>query len=186
MPRSPSGCEDVDGRSAGATMPQRRRRLLRSRTPGPACEAQPQLPDQQPKPRSPGSPQFHSSSDTSHCGSRRRGAPDRRDWGAQSDARRRRLRQLEGARFGDLAPAGLQASTSSQRQNARRLRRRTWRTFLAPAAAGGDAPPAHHRRSGRPSAIERPRAGAHRWWPSSAQPEPGAPIEELPGYLEVS
>lgn len=37
-----------------------------------------------------------------------------------------------------------------------------------------------------PSAIGRPRAGTHRWWPSSAQPEPGVPIKELPGYLEVS
>src|ERR1700730_1337875 len=33
MPRSPSECADVDGRSAGATMPQQDPRLLRSRTP---------------------------------------------------------------------------------------------------------------------------------------------------------
>jgi len=62
MPRSPSGSADVDGRSVGATMPQRRPRLLRSRTPGPVFESQPQSPDQRPKPRSPESRQFHSSS----------------------------------------------------------------------------------------------------------------------------
>ena len=61
MPRSPSECADVGVRSAGATMPQRRPRLLRSRTPGPACEAQPPSPAQ--RPRLPESRQFHSSSD---------------------------------------------------------------------------------------------------------------------------
>src|ERR1022692_2268239 len=53
MPRSPLECADVDGHSAGATMPRRRPRLLRFRTPCPACEAQPQSPDQQRKPRLP-------------------------------------------------------------------------------------------------------------------------------------
>ena len=91
MPRSPWECAGGDGHSAGATMPRRRPRLLRSRTPDPACEAQPQSPDQRPKPRLPESRQFHSPSDTSNCNSRRRVPPIAGYWRTFWPAQRRVL-----------------------------------------------------------------------------------------------